>query len=84
VLAARRQALTSGRQQLERQDIETAFGEFIPSAQGLEKEMQELAAVLECTQLGFLPPRWREKVLQPAGRSQLQERMMALKSVLKD
>jgi SpoVK/Ycf46/Vps4 family AAA+-type ATPase len=84
VLAARRQALTSGRQQLERQDIETAFGEFIPSAQGLEKEMQELAAVLECTQLGFLPTKWREKVLQPAGRSQLQERMMALKSVLKD
>ncbi len=84
VLAARRQALTSGRQQLERKDIEAAFGEFIPSAQGLEKEMQELAAVLECTQLGFLPPKWREKVLQPAGRSQLQERMMALKSVLKE
>ena len=67
-----------------REYIEAAFGEFIPSAQGLEKEMQELAAVLECTQLGFLPPRWREKVLQPEGRSQLQERMMALKSVLKE
>jgi len=84
ILAAKRQVLTSGRQQLERQDIETAFSEFIPSAQGLEKEMQELAAVLECTQMGFLPERWRKKVLEPAGRSQLQERMMALKSLLSD
>jgi hypothetical protein len=46
--------------------------------------MQELAAVLECTQMSFLPPAWREKVKQPAGRSQLQERMMALKSLLND
>ena len=84
VLAAKRQVLASGRKQLERQDIEAAFGEFIPSAQGLEKEMQELAAVLECTQLGFLPKRWRDKVLEPSGRTQLQERMMALKSLLKD
>jgi AAA+ superfamily predicted ATPase len=84
VLAAKRQALASGRQELERKDIEAAFTEFIPSAQGLEKEMQELAAVLECTQMSFLPQKWREKVQQPAGRSQLQERMMALKNVLKE
>ncbi|MBI3865232.1 MAG: ATP-binding protein [Planctomycetia bacterium] len=84
VLAARRQALAAGRTQVERQDIDQAFGEFIPSAQGLEKELQELAAVLECTQLGFLPPRWRDKVREQSGRTQLQERMMALKSVLKD
>lgn len=84
VLSAQRQMLASGRSQLERKDIEEAFAEFIPSAQGLEKEMQELAAVLECTQMSFLPPHWREKVTQPNGRSQLQERMMALKSLLKE
>lgn len=84
VLSARRDALTAGRQQLERADIEKAFAEFIPSAQALEKEMQELAAVLECTQLSFLPPRWREKVQQPGGRSELQERLVALRSLLKD
>lgn len=84
VLAAKRQVLAAGRQALERKDIEAAFGEFIPSAQGLEKEMQELAAVLECTQLSFLPKKWRDKVLEPAGRSQIQERMVALKSLLKD
>lgn len=84
VLAAKRQMLASGRTELTRADIEDAFREFIPSAQGLEKEMQELAAVLECTQLAFLPPAWREKVLAPEGRSQLQERLLALKSILKD
>lgn len=84
VLAAKRLAVAQGRPTLERQDIEASYAEFIPSAQGLEKEMQELAAVLECTQLGFLPAKWREKVLEPTGRSQLQERMMALKSILKD
>jgi AAA+ superfamily predicted ATPase len=84
LLSAQRQMLASGRSQLERQDIEAAFAEFIPSAQGLEKEMQELAAVLECTQMSFLPPHWRDKVSQPQGRSQLQERMMALKSLLKE
>ncbi len=84
VLAARRQVLASGRQAIERKDIETAFHEFIPSAQGLEKEMQELAAILECTQMTFLPQRWRDKVLEPNGRTQLQERMMALKELLKE
>ena len=84
VLAAKRLAAAEGRQAVERKDIETSYGEFIPSAQGLEKEMQELAAVLECTQLGFLPPKWRAKVLEPTGRSQLQERMMALKSILSE
>ena len=65
-------------------DIQEAFTEFIPSAQGLEKELQELAAVLECTQLNFLPPKWRERVSKPGGRAQLQERMMAIRSLLKD
>jgi len=44
--------------------------------------MQELAAVLECTQLPFLPPEWREKVSQPEGRSRLQERMVAIRQLL--
>ena len=39
-----------------RDDLAAALDEFIPSAQGLEKELQELAAVLECTERSFLPP----------------------------
>ena len=42
-----------------RDDLEGALNDFIPSAQGLEKEKQELAAVLECTSMSFLPEEWR-------------------------
>ena len=84
ILAARRRALSSGRPQVEKADLEAALGEFIPSAQGLEKELQELAAVLECTQLSFLPPHWRDKVAQPDGRSRLQERMVAIRQLLEE
>jgi len=84
VLTAKRKALGTGRTELTQADIQEAFTEFIPSAQGLEKELQELAAVLECTQLNFLPPKWRERVSKPGGRAQLQERMMAIRSLLKD
>ena len=62
--------------------LEEAVKEFIPSAQGLEKEMQELAAVLECTQLSFLPPDWRARITQPDGRTRLQERLATIRQLL--
>ncbi len=82
VLAAQRRALAAGRQEIGAGDLSQALADFIPSAQGLEKEMQELAAVLECTQLDFLPPHWREKVARPDGRSKLQERLVAIRSLI--
>jgi AAA+ superfamily predicted ATPase len=84
VLSARRLARTAGRGEVGRADLEQALAEFIPSSQGLEKEMQELAAVLECTQQSFLPPQWREKVSQPNGSTKLQERMVAIRQLLKE
>ena len=68
--------------ELTRADLEQALDEFIPSAQGLEKELQEMAAVLECTQLSFLPAEWREKIAKPDGRTQLQERMVAIRQLI--
>jgi SpoVK/Ycf46/Vps4 family AAA+-type ATPase len=82
VLAAKRVALTAGRDELSSADIDGALAEFIPSAQGLEKELQETAAVLECTQMSLLPPQWREKISGPEGRSRLQERMVAIRQIL--
>jgi SpoVK/Ycf46/Vps4 family AAA+-type ATPase len=82
VLAVKRQAMTAGRQTVERSDIEQALAEFILSAQGLEKELQDIVAVLECTQLSFLPPYWREQVVAPQGRSRLEERMAAIRQLL--
>ncbi|MCU0979515.1 MAG: AAA family ATPase [Pirellulaceae bacterium] len=82
VLYARRRGLAEGRSEITRADLEQAANEFVPSAQGLEKELQEMAAVLECTQLGFLPDEWREKLSQPGGTTRLQERMAAIKQLL--
>lgn len=84
MVAARRRALAAGRPDVTTDDLRSAWNDFIPSAQGLEKEMQELAAVLECTQLNFLPPHWRAKVEQPDGRARLQERHMAIRQLLND
>ena len=84
VLAALRIARAAGRTEVGSTEMEQAVAEFVPSAQGLEKEMQELAAVLECTQLSFLPPDWQEKVRQPDGSTRLQERMVAIRQLLKE
>ena len=36
--------------------------QFMPSTQGLERELQEIAAILECTDRQFLPPAILEKI----------------------
>jgi AAA+ superfamily predicted ATPase len=82
LLAAHREALCAGRSDLRGEDIERAFGQFIPSAQGLEKEFQELAAVLECSQQDFLPPEWRARLARPHGRARLQRRYRALRRLV--
>ncbi|MCS6976407.1 MAG: AAA family ATPase [Gemmatales bacterium] len=82
LLGAKRDCLSAGREQVEAADLQRAVSEFLPSAQGLEKEMQEIAAVLECTQLSFLPPKWRERLAQPESRARLQERLVAIRQIL--
>ena len=84
VLGANRLALTDGRRTITREDVDRAYGDFVPSAQGLERESQELAAVLECTQLSFLPDAWRKKVEAPNGRVAVQERFVAIRQILEE
>jgi SpoVK/Ycf46/Vps4 family AAA+-type ATPase len=84
VVGARRGVLAAGRTEVTPDDLLAAWNDFIPSAQGLEKELQELAAVLECTQLNFLPAHWREKVSQPNGRAKVQERFVAIRQLLEE
>ena len=83
VINAWRRVLAAGRAKVGKKDLTEALTDFIPSAQGLEKEMQELSAVLECTHLNFLPADWREKVAQPDGRARLQERFAAIRQLLR-
>lgn len=82
MILARREALTAGRAEVSAGDLRAALADFIPSVQGLEKELQELASVLECTQLSFLPEEWRQRVAPPNGRTELQERLVALRSLV--
>ena len=64
-------------------DLASAIDEFMPSAQGLEKEMQEIAAVLECSEKRFLPAHWQEQVSKDGGRARLQERLAAIREVIR-
>ena len=82
LLSARRKTLAEGREIVERQDLQSALDEFIPSAEGLEKELQELAAVLECTDRNFLPAKWRERISKPDARARMQERLVALRQLI--
>jgi AAA+ superfamily predicted ATPase len=84
VIGAKRVAVAQGRDSIGKPELEQALAEFIPSAQGLEKELQELAAVLECTQKSFLPAEWQDKIAKPGGRSQLQERLVAIRQLLEE
>jgi AAA+ superfamily predicted ATPase len=84
VLSAKRAALTQSREVITREDLDHAIKDFIPSAQGLEKEKQELAAVLECTSMSFLPESWRTTVTSPDGRTKLQERMAAIRRMIEE
>ena len=84
VLAAGRISLTAGREQVTADDLKQAVAEFLPSAQGLEKEMQEIAAVLECTQQSFLIEAWKKKISQPDGRTRLQERLVAIRQLIEE
>lgn len=84
VLLSKRHALLAGRDHLAGDDIKKAIDEFVPSAQGLEKEKQELAAVLECTSMTFLPNDWKKRLEKPDERSRLQERMSVIRKMIED
>ncbi len=84
VLNAHRDALTARRDVISGEDLQSALDDFIPSAQGLEKERQEMSAVLECTDMAFLTERWKKLIAQPNGRSHLQERVKAIKAIISD
>jgi hypothetical protein len=55
---------------------------FIPSHQSLERELQELVAIVECTDVEFLPDTKRAKIDELGGREGLQGRINAIRHVL--
>jgi ATP-dependent 26S proteasome regulatory subunit len=79
---AYRTSLLAGSRKLTRDAIASALSGFMPSTQSLEREAQELAAIIECTDVEFLPPPKREKMEKMGGRERLQERLTAIKQIL--
>jgi AAA+ superfamily predicted ATPase len=79
---AYRASLLAGSRTITKDALAGALAGFMPSTQTLEREAQELAAIIECTDVEFLPPPKREKLDKLGGREKLQERLTAIKQIL--
>jgi len=77
-----RTSLLAGSRAITREALKSALEGFMPSTQSLEREAQELAAIIECTDLEFLPPAQKTKMDELGGREKLQERLTAIKQIL--
>src|SRR3989441_12770133 len=73
-----RASLLAGADRVTRESLADVVAQFMPSTQGLERELQEVAAILECTDRQFLPPATLEKIGGEGGRAKLQARLTAL------
>ncbi len=82
VVRAWRASRLAGANHLTRDALTEVIRDFVPSAQTLEREMQELAAVIECTDRKFLPPAIREKYDSTDGRRAAQERFAEVRAML--
>ncbi|HVV81857.1 MAG TPA: AAA family ATPase [Kofleriaceae bacterium] len=79
---AQRTSLLAGSERITRAALEQALASFMPSTQSLEREMQELVAMIECTDAEFLPPAKKARLEQLGGRDKAQERANAIKQIL--
>jgi AAA+ superfamily predicted ATPase len=79
---AYRTSLLAGSRQITKDALVAALAGFMPSTQTLEREAQELAAIIECTDVDFLPPAKRQRMDDAGGREKLQERLTAIKQIL--
>jgi SpoVK/Ycf46/Vps4 family AAA+-type ATPase len=80
---ALRESLLAGHDHVTRESLATVVQQFLPSTHGLERELQELAAVIECTDRQFLPPAQAQTLEVEGGRGALQARLTALKQLVK-
>ena len=79
-----RASLLSGADHITREALAEVVAQFMPSTQGLERELQETAAMLECTDRQFLPPAIVERIDKEGGRGKLQARLTALKQIVRE
>ncbi|HEY7233523.1 MAG TPA: AAA family ATPase [Gemmatimonadaceae bacterium] len=77
-----RKSLLAGEKTVTAGALADVIAQFLPSTQGIEKELQETAAIIECTDREFLPKSIAERVDKAGGRGALQERLTALKQLV--
>jgi AAA+ superfamily predicted ATPase len=78
-----RLSLLAGADSVTKEALADVVSQFLPSTQGLERELQEIAAILECTDSQFLTQVARDQIAADGGRGKLQARMTALKQIVK-
>jgi AAA+ superfamily predicted ATPase len=79
---ALRRSLLAGESAISRESLAEVAAQFMPSTAGLERELQEVAAILECTDRQFLTADILSRVEEQGGRSKLQERLTLLKRMV--
>ena len=79
-----RASLLAGADHVTRDSLTDVVAQFMPSTQGLERELQETAAILECTDRQFLPAAILEKTTGDGARAALQARLTALKQLVNE
>jgi SpoVK/Ycf46/Vps4 family AAA+-type ATPase len=77
-----RAALLAGKSAITKEILAEVVAGFMPSNQSLERELQEVAAIIECTDREFLTPSTLKKMEDYGGREKLQERLTAIKRIL--
>ncbi len=77
-----RTSLLAGQDHVTRESLTEVVAQFLPSTQGLERELQETAAMIECTDRQFLPPAMLDKIEALGGRAKLDARLTALKQLV--
>jgi AAA+ superfamily predicted ATPase len=79
-----RTCILGGADHITRDALAQVVAGFLPSTQGLERELQEVAAILECTDRVFLTAAAQQRTDAPGGRAALQERLTALKQLVRE
>jgi len=82
VARAWRRSLLSGAKVVTPESLADVMAQFLPSTQGMEKELQEVAAIIECTDREFLPKPIADEVERAGGRGPLQQRLTSLKEMV--
>lgn len=79
LVRAKFRAVTEGREEVTRADVEAVVNDFIPASYPLEIELQNLAAVQECTSKELLP-----EVFQKLDREFVTRRVKEIKELLEE